>query len=80
MIFKTKKYEHDLGCSFNADFHFWGLPFSIFLITTPPVGCLAGGWHIIFRFLCFSFSVGDQWWSEIITDVGDSIGDIIDGY
>ncbi len=73
MEFKTKNFIYELDFGGCIGFGFWSLPFSVGFIPIPIVRSLNGGWSLIFRCLCFQFSIEMWKWSDEVTDVGDSI-------
>ena len=79
MIFKGK--DRDIEINFEAylDLGYWALPISICFIPTPHVSILEGGWAIILRVGCLSFSWEVWKWKHEVVDVNDSVEDILGG-
>lgn len=79
MVFKGKEHDYEFSFEINVDFGFWALPCSICFIYLPYVGTVDSGFHTMFRIFCVQFSLEIWRWSHEVTDVGNSIEDIING-
>ncbi len=79
MVFKRKNYGIEIAFGANIDLGFWALPCSICFIKMPQVGSLDSGFHTLLHILCFQFSWEIWKWSYEITDVNDSIEELLNG-
>lgn len=79
MVFKRKNYDTEINFWVNMDFGFWALPCSICGIVTPSIGCLTRAFTLIIRVLCFQFSWEIWKWDKEVTDINDSVENILNG-
>ena len=75
---KNRQDRDKIDYEFNIDLRFWSLPFSICYVPTPAIGkTLEGGGVVCFRVLCFQLVVEWWNWADEVTDINDSIEEIL---
>ena len=79
MLIKGKDYDTEVSSEFFIELDFWSLPLSVCIVRTPQAGCLSEMTVWILRFLCFGIAVSKWKWGKEVTDVGNSIEEILNG-